>query len=69
MRRGRWAAVPSDRRRPQWMRVRLAESKRRVNVNNLWIASIALANDLTIYTQDHDYQPLAELGELHVVTV
>lgn len=51
------------------MRVRLAESKRRVNVNNLWIASIALANDLTIYTQDHDYQPLAELGELHVVTV
>ncbi len=51
------------------MRVRLAESKRRVNVNDLWIASIALANYLTVYTQDHDYEPLAELGELRVVTV
>lgn len=51
------------------MRVRLAESGRRVNVNDLWIAAIALANDLTIYTQDRDYEPLAELGELRVVTV
>lgn len=51
------------------MRVRLAESKRRVNVNDLWIAAIALANDLIIYTQDRDYEPLAELGELRVITV
>lgn len=51
------------------MRVRLAESERRVNVNDLWIAAIALANGLTVYTQDRDYEPLAELGELRVVTV
>lgn len=51
------------------MRVRLAEAGRRVNVNDLWIAAVALANDLVVYTQDHDYEPLAELGELRIVTV
>lgn len=51
------------------MRVRLAESQRRVNVNDLWIAAVARANGLAVYTQDRDYSPLAELGELHVVTV
>ncbi len=51
------------------MRVRLAENRRRVNVNDLWIAAIALANGLAVYTQDRDYEPLAELGELRVVIV
>ena len=51
------------------MRVRLAESQRRVNVNDLWIAAVALANDLTVHTQDGDYAPLAELGELRVITM
>ncbi|WIY82175.1 type II toxin-antitoxin system VapC family toxin [Propionimicrobium sp. PCR01-08-3] len=51
------------------MRVQLAESGRRVNVNDLWIAAVALANGLAVYTQDHDYDPLAELGELRVITV
>ncbi|MGC5617617.1 type II toxin-antitoxin system VapC family toxin [Georgenia sp. Z1491] len=51
------------------MRVLLAESGRRINVNDLWIAAVALANDLAVYTQDLDYEPLAELGELRVITV
>ncbi|WP_194928761.1 PIN domain-containing protein [Pseudactinotalea sp. HY158] len=51
------------------MRVRLAESGRRVNVNDLWIAAVARANGLAVYTRDADYGPLAELGELRVVTV
>lgn len=51
------------------MRVRLAESGRRINANDLWIAAVALANGLAVYTQDRDYEPLTELGELRVVTV
>lgn len=51
------------------MRVRLADGGRRVNVNDLWIAAIAVANGLAVYTRDHDYEPLAELGELRVVIV
>lgn len=49
------------------MRVRLAESGRRINVNDLWIAAVALANNLPVYTQDGDFEPLADLGELTVV--
>jgi predicted nucleic acid-binding protein len=49
------------------MRVRLAESGRRINVNDLWIAAVALSNDLPVYTQDRDFAPLADLGELTVV--
>lgn len=38
----------------QWaaMRVRLHEIGRRINVNYLWIAAVAAANDLPILTQD-----------------
>lgn len=66
------AALPVDATAAaHWarMRVRLAESGRRVNVNDLWIAAVALANGLAVYTQDRDYEPLAELGELLVVPV
>jgi predicted nucleic acid-binding protein len=51
------------------LRVKLAENKRRLNVNDLWIASIALANDLPVVTQDADFEPLSELGALTVVRV
>ncbi|WP_291473578.1 hypothetical protein [Corynebacterium sp.] len=43
------------------------EAGRRINVNDLWIASIAAANGLPVYTQDRDFDPLAELGELEVI--
>lgn len=51
------------------LRVRLAEAGRRINVNDLWIASIALANELPVITQDDDFAPLTELDTLAVVSV
>ncbi|GAA4721453.1 hypothetical protein APR04_001512 [Promicromonospora umidemergens] len=51
------------------LRIKLAENKRRLNVNDLWIASIALANNLPVVTQDADFEPLNELGALTVVRV
>jgi predicted nucleic acid-binding protein len=43
------------------LRFRLAEEGRSINVNDLWIASIALANNLAVATQDHDYDVLEGL--------
>lgn len=51
------------------MRVQLAEAGRRVNVNDLWIAAVAVAHGLPVYTRDRDYEPLAELGHLRVINV
>ena len=56
---GQWARV----------RVRLAETGRRVPVNDLWIAAIAVAHDLPVVTQDADFDPLDELGLVEVVHV
>jgi predicted nucleic acid-binding protein len=55
----------------QWatMRVRLAEEGRRINVNDLWIAAVAAANDLPIVTQDDDFDALADVGGPDVVRV
>lgn len=55
----------------QWalLRVKLREANRRVNVNDLWIAAIALANDLPVVTQDDDFGVLSDLGMLDVVQV
>ena len=44
------------------LRVRLAEEGRRINVNDLWIAAVAAANDLPVVTQDSDYDPLESIG-------
>ena len=51
------------------LRVRLAEEGRQVNVNDLWIAAVAAANDLPIVTQDSDYDPLAAIGGPPVIRV
>lgn len=51
------------------LRVRLAEEGRRVNVNDLWIASVAVANGLPVVTQDADYDPLVDLGGPEVIRV
>jgi predicted nucleic acid-binding protein len=51
------------------LRVQLAEHGRRSNVNDLWIASVALANGLPVVTQDDDFDVLAEVGALEVVRV
>ena len=51
------------------MRYRLAETNRRVNVNGLWIAAIAVAHGLAIVTQDADYEALTGLGGPEVILV
>jgi predicted nucleic acid-binding protein len=51
------------------LRVHLAESERRLNVNDLWIAATALANGLPVVTQDEDFEPIQGAAELVVVAV
>lgn len=50
-------------------RVRLAEEGRRINVNDLWIAAVAAANDLPVVTQDSDYDPLQSIGGPQVIRI
>jgi predicted nucleic acid-binding protein len=51
------------------MRVHLAESGRRVNVNDLWIAATAASHDLPVITQDHDFDPLDGVAGLTIIRV
>jgi predicted nucleic acid-binding protein len=51
------------------LRVRLAEEGRRANVNDLWIAAIAAANDLPVVTQDGDFDPISAVGGPAVIRV
>ena len=51
------------------LRVHLAESGRRVNVNDLWIAAIAASRGLAVVTQDDDFGPLEGIAGLEVVRV
>ncbi len=44
------------------LRAELAAVGRKVNVNDLWIAAIALAHGLPIVTQDSGFDPLVDLG-------
>src|SRR5277367_4005146 len=51
------------------LRVHLAESGRRLNVNDLWIAATALAHRIPVVTQDDDFGPVEGVGGLLVVRV
>ena len=51
------------------LRLLLAQTGRRVNVNDTWIAATALAHDVPVVTQDDDYDVLAEISALRVITV
>ena len=51
------------------LRVHLAESGRQVRVNDLWIAAVALANQLPVVTQDDDFEPLQGVAGLVVIKV
>lgn len=55
----------------QWarLRVELYQARRRVNVNDLWIAATALAHDLPVVTQDDGFDPLTALAPLTVIKV
>ena len=51
------------------LRIHLAESKRRLNVNDLWIAATALTHDLPVVTQDDDFDPVEGVSGLQLVRV
>jgi len=51
------------------LRVHLAESGRRLNVNDLWIAATAVAHGLPVITQDDDFAPVEGAAGLVVVAV
>lgn len=51
------------------LRVALGQARRRVNVNDLWIAATALAHDLPVVTQDGDFETIAEFGGPRIVLV
>ena len=55
----------------QWAQLRLllAESRRRVNVNDTWIAATALAHGVPVVSQDADFTILAEISDLNVISV
>jgi predicted nucleic acid-binding protein len=55
----------------QWaqLRVRLADSRHRVNVNDTWIAATALAHSVPVVSQDADFAVLAEISDLQVISV
>lgn len=66
------SALPVDEMAAEhWarLRYRLAENRRRLNVNDLWIASIALAHDLPVVTQDDDFDVIADLGGPRLIRV
>ena len=51
------------------MRVHLAQSGRRVRVNDLWIAAVAAANQLPVVTQDDDFDSVRGVAGLAVIKV
>lgn len=51
------------------LRAGLSDSRASVGVNDLWIASTAMAHDLPVYTQDEDFDALAGMERLTVVKV
>ncbi len=61
--------TPEAARRWAELRVRLHELGRRAKVNDLWIAAIALANDMPVVTQDDDFDVIEEAGGPVVIRV
>jgi predicted nucleic acid-binding protein len=55
----------------QWAQLRLllAESRRRVNVNDTWIAATALAHGVPVVSQDANFAVLADISPLQVLVV
>ena len=66
------AALPVDEDAAQlWalLRVHLAETGRRVRINDVWIAAIAASKHLPVVTQDDDFDVLAGVARLSIIRV
>ncbi len=66
------AALPVDEDAARmWARLRIhvAETGRRVRINDLWIAAIATSRGLPIVTQDGDFDALDAVAGLTVIRV
>lgn len=51
------------------MRIHLAETGRRVRINDLWIAAVAVSHELPVVTQDGDFWPLDGVAGLRIIKV
>ena len=51
------------------LRYRLFEAGRRANINDLWIASVALAHGIPVVTKDNGFEVLVDLGGPEVILV
>lgn len=66
------AALPvDDDAARMWARLRihLAETGRRVRVNDLWIAAVAASRGLPVITQDSDFDALDGVAGVEVIRV
>ena len=51
------------------LRIHLAETGRRVRINDLWIAAIAASRALSVVTQDEDFAALDGTANLTIIRV
>jgi predicted nucleic acid-binding protein len=51
------------------LRVHLAETGRRIRINDLWIAAIAISQGLPVITQDKDFDTLADAAGVTIIHV
>lgn len=51
------------------LRIHLAETGRRVRINDLWISAIAASRGLPVVTQDADFEPLDGVAGLTILRV
>jgi predicted nucleic acid-binding protein len=65
-------ALPVDEEAARmWARLRihLAETGRRMRINDLWIAAIAASRGLPVVTQDGDFDALDGAADLRIIRV
>lgn len=51
------------------LRIHLAQTGRRVRINDLWIAAIAAGRGLPVVTRDDDFEPVDGVAGLSVIKV
>jgi predicted nucleic acid-binding protein len=51
------------------LRIHLAETGRRVRINDLWIAAIAASRGLPVITQDNDFDALGDVADVTILRV